>query len=178
MICTLNRSPNLNNYDHLFDHLSKSIDAITLQSPCSDIIILGDFNICNSDRLAYSLDTTYPVGHDPKAFAIVSNLTQRMSEPTHIPDRSRDKANTLDPFLTSNPKICSKSTINSPLGDSHHCLITLQQNILVSHQDMSFSTQKVFHFSKAEWDSLHTLYTSYPWYSGFSNDPSSFARFI
>ena len=49
---------------------------------------------------------------------------------------------------------------------------------LSHHQDKSFSTQKVFHFSKADWDSLRTFYSSYPWYSGISNDPSSFASFI
>ena len=33
-------------------------------------------------------------------------------------------------------------------------------------------------YNKADWDSLRTFYSSYPWSSGFSNDPSSFASFI
>ena len=84
-------------------------------------------------------------------------------------DRSSDKANTLDLFLTSNPNIYSKPIVDSPLGHSDHCLITLQHDILVSHHDKSFSTQKVFYFSKADWDSLGL---------GISNDPSYFASFI
>ena len=108
----------------------------------------------------------------------MNNLTQLISEPTRVPDRSRDKPNTLDLSLTSNPNIYSKPIVDSPLGHSDHCLITLQHDILVSHYHKSFSSQKVFHFSKADWDSLRTVYFSYPWYSGISNDPSSFASFI
>ena len=177
-ICTLYRSPNSNNHDFLFDHLSTSIDAITLQFPRSEIIILGDFNVHNSDWLVYSSNITNPAGRDAEAFAIVNDLTQLISEPTRIPYRSRDKANTLDSFLTSNPNIHSKPVVDSPLGHSDHCLITLQHDILVSHHHKSFSTQKVFHFSKTDWDSLRTFYSSYPWHSGISNDPSSFASFI
>ena len=44
-ICTLNCSPNSTNHELLFDHLSKTIDTITLQSPRSDITIFGDFNV-------------------------------------------------------------------------------------------------------------------------------------
>jgi len=73
--------------------------------------------------------------------------------------------------LTSNP------ILDSPLGNSDNCLITLQHNF-VSHQDRSSSSQKVFHYSKADWDPLRNFFTAYPWYSGLSNDPSSFAAFI
>ena len=40
-ICTLYHSPNSKNHELLFDHLSKSIETITLQSPRSEIIVLG-----------------------------------------------------------------------------------------------------------------------------------------
>ena len=43
---------------------------------------------------------------------------------------------------------------------------------------MPFALQRVFHYSKADWDSLRTFYSSYPWSSGFSNDASSLASFI
>ena len=132
-ISTLYRSPNSNNNGLLFDHLSKSIDAITLQSPCSEIIILGGFNFHNSDWLIYSSNITNPAGHHAEAFAIVNDLTQLFSEPTRIPDRSRDKANTLNLFLTSDPSIYFKPTVDSPLGHSDHCPITLLHEILVSH---------------------------------------------
>ena len=45
LICTLYHSPNSANHELLFEHLSKTIDIITLQSPRSEITILGDFNV-------------------------------------------------------------------------------------------------------------------------------------
>ena len=50
-ICTLYRSPNSNDHSLLFNHQSKSIDTIILQSPPSEIIIPGDLNVYNSDWL-------------------------------------------------------------------------------------------------------------------------------
>ena len=176
LICTLYRSPNSTNHELLFDHLYKTIDTITLQSPCSEITILGDFNVYNPNLLTHSPHITSPAGRDAEAFAIVNDLSQLISEPIRIPDRSGDKANTLDLFLTSNPDIYSNPILDSPLGNSDHCLITLQHNF-VSHQDRSSSSQKVFHYSKADWDSLRNFFAAYPWYSGLSNDPSSSATF-
>ena len=176
-ICTLYRSPNSTNHELLLDHLSKTIDTITLQSPRSEITILGDFTVYNPYWLTHSPHITSPAGHDAEAFAFVNDLSQLISEPTRIPDCSGDKANTLDLFLTSNPDIYSNPILDSPLGNSDHCLITLQHNS-VSHQDRSSSSQKIFNYSKADWDSLRNFFTAYPWYSGLSNDPSSFATFI
>ena len=129
-ICTLYRSPNSNNHELLFDHLSKSIETITLQSPRFEIIVLGDFNIHNSNWLSYSSNVTNPAGREAEAFAIVNDLTQVISEPTRVPDRAGDKANTLDLFFTSNPSIYSPPTVSSPLGNSDHCLITLRHDFL------------------------------------------------
>ena len=100
-----------------------------------------------------------------------------MSESTRILDRSGDKAHTLDLFLTSDPDLYFNPILDSPLGDSDHCLITLQHNF-VSHQHRSSSFKKGFHYSKADWDSLRNFFAAYPWYSSYSNDPSSFATFI
>ena len=124
------------------------------------------------------MNITNPAGRDAEAFAIVNDMTQLISEPTRIPNRSRDKANTLDLFLTSNPNIYSKPIVDSPLGNSDHSLITLQHDNFFSHRDKSFSSQKAFRFSRANCDSLRTFYSSGPWYSDISNDPSSFASFI
>ena len=160
------------NHEILFYHLSKSIETITLQSPRSEIIVLGDFNIQNSDWLSYSSNVTIPAGRETDAFAIVNDLTHVIAEPTRVLDRAGGKANTLDLFLTSNPSIYSPPTVSSSLGNSDRCLITLQHDFL-PHLDRHFAPQRVFYYSKADWDSLCTFYSSYPWYSGFSNDPSS-----
>ena len=157
-ICTIYRSPNSKYHELLFDHFSKSIETINLQSPSSEIIVLDDFNIA-------------------EAFAIVNELTHVISEPTRVPDRAGDKANTLDLFLTSNPSINSPPTVSSPHGNSDHCLITLRHDFL-PQLDRPFAPQRVFHYSKADWDSIRTFYSSYPWSSGLSNDPSSLASFI
>ena len=131
-----------------------------------------------SDWLTFSSNVTYPAGRDGEAFAIVNYLTQQViSEPTRVPDRAGDKANTLDLFLTSNPSIYSPPNVSSPLGNSDHCLITLRHDFL-PHLDRPLVPHRVFHYSKADWDSLRTFYSSYPWSSGFSNDLSSFTSFI
>ena len=103
---------------------------MTLQSPRSEIIFLGDFNVHNSDWLTNSSNVTNPVGQDGEAFAIVNDLTQVISEPTRVPDRAGGKANTSDLFLTSSPNIHFPSTVSSHLGNSVHRLITLRQDFL------------------------------------------------
>ena len=82
------------------------------------------------DWLPFPSNVTKPAGRDAEAFAIVNYLTQVISEPTRVPDRAGDKANTLDLFLTSNPNIYSPPTVSSPLGNSDHCLITLRHDFL------------------------------------------------
>jgi len=103
------------------------------------LTILGDFNVYNPNWLTHSPDITSLAGHDAEAFVIVNDLSQLISEPTPIPDRSGDKANRLNLFLTSSPDIYSNPILDTPLGNSDHCLITLQHNV-VSHQDGSSSS--------------------------------------
>ena len=170
-------SPNSTTHELLFDHLSTSFDTITLHSPCSEIVILDGFDVHNPGWLTHSSHITSPAGCDAEAFTIVNYLSQLVSEPTRIPGCSGDKANTLDLFLASDPDVYANPALDSPLGNSDCCLSTLLHNF-VSHQDRSFCSQKIFHYSKADWDSLRTFFAAYPWYSGVSNDPSSFATFI
>ena len=76
----------------------------------------------------------------------MNGLSQLVSEPTNIPDHSGDKANILDLLLTANSDIYCNPILDSSLGNSDHCLITLQHNV-VSHQERS-SSRKVFLYSK------------------------------
>ena len=91
-ICTLYHSPNSTSRELLFDHLSKTIDIITLQSPRSEITNLGDFNVYSRNWLTHSPHITSPAGRNAEAFAIVNDLSQLISEPTRTPDHSGDKA--------------------------------------------------------------------------------------
>jgi len=92
-------------------------------------------------------------------------------------DADADRSSFSDYRSITNPDTYSNPILDSPLGNSDHCLITLHHNF-VSHQDRSSSPQKVFHYSKADWDSLRNFFTACPWYSGLSNEPSSLAAFI
>ena len=67
-ICTLYRSPNSTNQEVLFDHLFKSIETITLHSPRSEVIILGDFNVHNPHWLTLCSHCTSPAGRDGEDF--------------------------------------------------------------------------------------------------------------
>ena len=142
-ICTLYRSPNSTNHELLFDHLSKTIDTITLQSRRSEITILGDFNVYNPNWLTHYPHITSPAGRDAEAFAIVNDLSQLISEATCILDLLGDKANTLDLCLTSNPDIYANPAVDSPLGNSDHCLIMLQHNFVSQQDRSSFSVAQL-----------------------------------
>ena len=83
-ICTLYRSPNSPNHELLFDRLSKTIDTITLQSPRSEITVLGDFNVYNPNWLTHSPHITSPASRDAEAFAIVNDLSQLISQGTKL----------------------------------------------------------------------------------------------
>ena len=104
-ICTLYCSPNSPNHEILLGHLFKRIDTITLQSPHSEITVLGDLTVYNTNWLTHSLHITSPAGRDAEAFAIVNDLSQLISELIRIPDHPGNKAYTLDLILASNPDI-------------------------------------------------------------------------
>ena len=91
-ICTLSRSPNSTNHELLFDHLSKTIDTSALQYPHSEITVHDDFNFYNPNWLTPSPHIISPAGRNVEAFAIVNDLSQLISEPTLIPDRSGEKS--------------------------------------------------------------------------------------
>ena len=127
-ICTLYRLRNSTNREMLFVHVSKSIDTITLHFPRSEINILDDFNVHNLDWLAHSSNFNSSAGLHAEAFAIVKDLSQLISKPTHISDCSGDKANTLDLCLTLNPDIYANPAVDSALGNSDHCLTLTTNN--------------------------------------------------
>ena len=106
-ICTPCRSPVSTNHKLLFDYPVESVDTIILQPPCSEITILHDFNVYIPNWLTHSSLITSLDSHDAEAFGIVNALSQVISDSTYIPNRSEDKANMLNMFLTSNLDIYS-----------------------------------------------------------------------
>ena len=69
---------------------------------------------------------------------------QIISEPTVIPDQPRSKPTALNVFLTSNQNIYSNPILDSLLGFSDNCLITLQ-HYLISQQDTYLFMLKRFY---------------------------------
>lgn len=79
------RSPNDNSYQNFFDYLSDKVDHLVQTYPSSEVILLGDFNVHNSNWLKYSKGPDAG-GRAAENFAISRNLTQLIDVPTRIPD--------------------------------------------------------------------------------------------
>lgn len=173
-VCALYRSPNSSSVSPLFDHLSLCIEQILASSPSAEICFLGDFNAHNSSWLSHSPPVSNAAGREAEAFAIINSLEQLISDPTRVPDRDGDRANTLDLFLTSHPAIYQTPSVSSPLGLSDHCLITLTHDSQQLPKQPQ-SRKLVFFYDKTDWDSLRDFYATVPWASCFSDDPNSTA---
>ena len=117
-ICSLYRSPTDDRYHQLFQYLSEKVDWIQANCPSSEVIILGDFNVHNSDWLVHS-NRTDEVGRRAEAFAISCNLSQMVDCPTRVPSNPSDFQNLLDLYLTSEP-VKYKMKAHAPLGNSDH----------------------------------------------------------
>lgn len=176
-ICCLYRSPNDNNHSLLFDHLTYCIESFQLASPSSEIIILGDLNVHNSNWLSHSRHTDR-AGAEAEEFSILNDLSQLVNTPTRIPDRVTDFANTLDLFLTSKPDLYFPVSTYAPLGSSDHCLITINHPFTPFHSPAP-PKRTLWKFATADWDGLRDFFAEFPWKEVcFSSDISSTATSI
>ena len=82
------------------------------------------------------------------------DLSQVISEPTCTPDQLEGNANTLDLFHQTQTFM---QILLQILLLVNLIVFSLHFN-LVSHQDRSFSSQKMFHYNKADWDALRTQF--------------------
>ena len=94
------------------------------------MVILGDFNVHNPNWLPFSSPICDAAGTEAEVFALTNNLEQLIADATRVPDRSGDRANTLDLFLTTAPSLYSSPSVTAPIGNSDHCLISLGHTIL------------------------------------------------
>lgn len=174
-ICCVYRSPNASLAPSLFDTLSNEINLLPIDVT-SEILILGDFNIHNAEWLEFSARTD-AVGVEGELFADSHNLTQLVSEPTRVPDSLDHTAYLLDLFLTNNPTSYAVN-VSSPLGSSDHCLISATTH-LSSRPTPAESVEVVkYDFNRADWDGLRDFYAAFPFYSFFSDNPSSTAEHV
>ena len=148
-ICCLYRSPNNPEISPLLEHLTNCIESIQENSPTSEIIILGDFNVHNADWLRYSSSKGIKKVHgtETETFAILNCLTQLVKDPTHIPDIAEQKANTLDLYLTSKPEIYHQTSVSAPIGSSDHCLVSAAHNF--NHTLPAPTGKKIYYYKKA-----------------------------
>ena len=155
-ICTLYHSPNsetMNFFATTFPNQLKP-SLFSLHALKSLFLVISTYTTPTGSPIPL-MSPTLLVGK-LRSLPLLKALTQVISEPTRVPDCAGDKANSLDLFLTSNPSIYSPPTVSSPLGNSDHCLITLRHDFL-SHLDRPFAPERIFHYDKADWDSLRTF---------------------
>src|SRR3978361_1765665 len=125
-LCCMYRSPNDESYTALFEHLSNNIDWIQSTRPEAEVVILGDFNVHNTNWLKYSTRTD-DAGREAEAFSVSCDFIQLVEVPTRIPDNVNHQPNILDLFLTSHPDLYTV-TVSAPLGNSDHSLVSTTCN--------------------------------------------------
>ncbi|MBM6549305.1 hypothetical protein H7673_10630 [Streptococcus dysgalactiae subsp. equisimilis] len=171
--CILYRSPNSSDCS-VSDLLSSRIENILQSDSTAQVTILGDFNVHNSDWLTHSASTT-TLGREAEAFAVINNLSQLVTFPTRVPDRSEEHAHTLDLLLTSNPSLISDLSHSPPLGSSDHCLITFSVQI-PTYVPTQPSRRTFWRYESADWCGFRDFLASYPWRDCvFSSNPSTSA---
>jgi len=130
-ICVIYRSPNDTQTSSHFLQLSQQIDDILSSNPQAEICLLGDFNCHHSSWLSHSFSTD-AAGREVHDFSILNSLSQLVNSPTRIPDRSTDRPQTLDLFLTSHASLYSSASLSAPIGNSDHNVITLEHSTSIS----------------------------------------------
>ncbi|KAL3274774.1 hypothetical protein HHI36_019559 [Cryptolaemus montrouzieri] len=84
-LCCIYRSLNDIYFPRLFQYLGDKVDSIQTHHPVAEIIVLGDFNVHNTNWLRHS-NRTDDAGRPAEILAISHILTQLVYEPTRIPD--------------------------------------------------------------------------------------------
>ena len=166
------RSPASNS--DVFVALSDSIDAALHMFPSATISVFGDFNAHHKDWLIHSRSTD-TAGVAAFNFALCHNFTQLVTSPTRIPDRDSDGSYLLDLFLTSHPDVFQHS-IESPLGTSDHCVVSLSTSFTSSRHEGPYH-RTVLRYRDADWDGFRSFIADIPKES-LSSDPTVAAKEI
>lgn len=160
-IAMVYRSPNSVSDDRFFASLSYSTESLMSSIPGVEIIIMGDFNVHNSNWLSCSRYSD-PAGLELENFCTLNNLDQLVKGPTRIPDRAGDFASTLDLFLTSHLNSYLDVVISAPLGTSDHNLISLVRPSFAKNSPKR-TKRCLWNFLKADWDGFRDFIGQFPW---------------
>ena len=155
------RSPHCSSDDRFFSMLNDVVESSLSSTPNAEIVLMGDFNVHNSDWLPSSRITD-SAGSELERFCVLNNFEQLVKGPTRIPDRAGDFASTLDLFLSTNADSYLDSVISAPIGSSDHNLISLFRP---SQSNKSGRPLKrcLWKFQKADWDGFRDFLASFPW---------------
>ena len=117
------------------------------------MFVFGDFNIHHKDWLTYSGGTDRP-GELCYNFSISNDLTQMVNFPTRIPDCDSHSPALLDLFLSSDASICSTMAF-PPLENSDHVVVSVYIDFPSNSQWDGPFHRIAYHYSCADWNSLH-----------------------
>jgi hypothetical protein len=160
--CFLYRPPPSD--DSYLDGLEKDIAAISLESPKSDVCIIGDFNVHHSTWLGSNNTDSH--GINLLNFCAVNDFHQLVSGPTRFPPNSLSRAQLLDLFLTNSKFHADiNCRVIGPIGNSDHSCVAA--DLKVHDADSSSSGQFVWkeslRLSKPDWDGLRQFFSSFDW---------------
>ena len=162
IVAVIYRSPNSESDDTFFAYLSDSVESLISSHPDAEVVLLGDFNVHNSNWLSCSRSTD-SAGLELESFCILNSFDQLVSGPTRIPDRSGDFASTLDLFLTTNSDSYQDVEVSAPIGTSDHNLISVSR-FPSSSSSRKSSKRRLWKFEKADWDGMRDFIGQFPWY--------------
>ena len=100
-------------------------------------------------------------GIEAHEFSILHGLDQLIQQPTRVPDRHDQAANTLDLFFTSNCDLYSY-TVSSPLGSSDHCLAAVTTSF-APPPPLPSTSRRLWHFDQTQRSELSNFYTDFSW---------------
>ena len=137
----------------VFDSISSNIDEVLSINPSVNVFVFGDFNVHHKDWLTYSGGTDRP-GELCYNFSISNDLTQMVNFPTRIPDYDSHSPALLDFFLSSDASICSTMAF-PPLENSDHVVVSVYIDFPSNSQWDGPFHRIAYHYSCADWNSLH-----------------------
>ena len=146
LLCSLYRA-NSNTDFTFWDRLQDNIDNISCRHS-NKIMMIGDLNA----------DLSTPHGAKMKHFTECNDLTIHVNTPTRITSTS---ATILDQIISNFPRELSEVKIESPVGSSDHCSISVKCNIKVANS--SSYTRTMWSYSDEAFDRYRKALSEHEW---------------
>ena len=94
-------------------------------------------------------------------------LTQHVDNNTHL--RGNQSPTMIDLVISDDPDIISDISYNSPIGNSHHCVLNfnLHFNQSESYNENNNSSKVKYHYDKGDYDGMRNHFNSIDWSKQF-----------